>query len=865
MSEPSTTHDPANDPIDSTRAGTSQIANEIGSQVGAEVDSDTRRSEWALTLKSMTTTAIVLGATLIVIAVVQPELVLRNNTPTGGDMGAHVWGPAYLRDVLLPHWRLTGWSMDWYAGFPAYRFYMVVPALLIVLLDVVLPYGIAFKLVAVAGLVAFPACAWLMGRVAKLPYPFPELLTVGAVMFLFDESFTIYGGNIPSTMAGEFSFSISLALALAGLGMFARGLDDGKHRGWAALLIALSALSHGIVLLFVFFGAALMVLMRIDRQRLWFGITTLATAVLLSSFWVVPFLGGHAYMTDMKYEPRPSGASDSLWAMYFPLHPSLDVTLFVLALIGFAASWGRRRFLGVWMGVYSVILMIGVNVAQESLPIIGLLWNPRLLPFLYLLRYMLAAIGLWEVCVFLARAVAAQRDPVRATRAVSTNTQTGFAWVVALSCLIVLGFRYQALPGGKIVSDASGSNYAWGPIEMPAHRAFSDGWARWNFEGYEGKPAYGEYHDVVQTMDRLGRERGCGRALWENNGELNKYGTTMALMLLPHWTKSCIGSMEGLFFEAAGTTPYHFIAAAALSKQSSNPVRELRYDNNDAERGVTYMRSLGIRYYMAFTPEAIAEAKTQPDLFEVATSGPWRIYELADHAIVEPLTVEPIVVNSRPGDRRERWLEVGTSWFQHGNEWSALPVETGPAQWQRIDVAPDVERRVGEPGSSGRQVDIVEPVGAVEKRTLPKVTVTDVVMGNESVSFKVDKVGVPVVVKVSYFPTWRVDGADAVHRAAPNMLVVVPTSNEVNIHYGSPFIDRFAWFLTLVGVVAVTLFFRRRFRYGVAMPPRTPDGALDPAPVPGVASDTTATDSPASDHPASDDTASGTEGVDSDR
>ncbi|MFM9226553.1 MAG: hypothetical protein ACKOQ1_08015, partial [Actinomycetota bacterium] len=257
MSEPSTTHDPANDPIDSTRAGTSQIANEIGSQVGAEVDSDTRRSEWALTLKSMTTTAIVLGATLIVIAVVQPELVLRNNTPTGGDMGAHVWGPAYLRDVLLPHWRLTGWSMDWYAGFPAYRFYMVVPALLIVLLDVVLPYGIAFKLVAVAGLVAFPACAWLMGRVAKLPYPFPELLTVGAVMFLFDESFTIYGGNIPSTMAGEFSFSISLALALAGLGVFARGLDDGKHRGWTALLIALSALSHGIVLLFVFFGAAL--------------------------------------------------------------------------------------------------------------------------------------------------------------------------------------------------------------------------------------------------------------------------------------------------------------------------------------------------------------------------------------------------------------------------------------------------------------------------------------------------------------------------------------------------------------------------------------------------------------------------------
>ena len=32
--------------------------------------------------------------------------------------------------------RLTGWTPDWYAGFPAYQFYMVVPSLLIVALDV---------------------------------------------------------------------------------------------------------------------------------------------------------------------------------------------------------------------------------------------------------------------------------------------------------------------------------------------------------------------------------------------------------------------------------------------------------------------------------------------------------------------------------------------------------------------------------------------------------------------------------------------------------------------------------------------------------------------------------------------------------
>ena len=67
--------------------------------------------------------------------------------------------------------------------------------------------------------------------------------------------------------------------------------------------------------------------------------------------------------------------------------------------------------------------------------------------------------------------------------------------------------------------------YAWGPFRGPAraatatNRGFVDSWASWNFTGYEGKPAYGEYHDVVQhdEGDRRGPAYGCGRALWENN------------------------------------------------------------------------------------------------------------------------------------------------------------------------------------------------------------------------------------------------------------------------------------------------------------------------------------------------------------
>jgi phosphomannomutase len=779
------------------------------------------------TWRSMMTTAVVVGATLLVLSTLHPELILRNNTPTGGDMGAHVWGPAYLRDVLLPHWRFNGWSMDWYSGFPAYRFYMVVPALMVVLVDIIVPYGIAFKIVVVAGLVAFPFCAWLMGRLARLAFPLPELMAVGATMFLYDESFTIYGGNIASTMAGEYSFSLALAFALVAFGLFARGLETGQYRAWTAVAIALSALCHGIVLIFVFGGLVIMWFMRMDRQRFRYGVTTMVCAVLLSAFWVLPFLGGHAFMTDMKYEPKPAGPNESLWTMFFPLPIAWDVIILALAIAGFVGSLLRRRFLGIWMGVYTIILMVGVNVAQRQLPVIGLLWNPRLLPFVYLLRFMLALIGVYEVASFVHRSFVLER---RAREDVATQSSvvgfptaaaTALLGVSALFCLIVLGFRYEQLPGGKVETKNGKTHYTWGPVSVPASRAFSDGWARWNFEGYEGKAAYGEYHDIVQTMLAIGDDpaHGCGRALWENNSELNKYGTTMSLMLLPFWTKGCIGSMEGLFFEAAGTTPYHFITAAAMSKQSSNPVRELRYDNTVAEKGVPYLRELGVKYYMAFTPEAVAQADAQEDLVKLKTSGPWHVYEVRDVALVEGLSTQPVIVNEHEGDAREQWLELGTSYFQQRNEWAALPAADGPASWQRIDVEVDMERREGEPGESGRRVDIVVPSQAtpIELRDVGEVSVSNIDIDQERLSFDVDNVGTPVLVRVSYFPNWKVKGAEGPYRVAPNMMVVIPSSTTVVMEYATSRADQIAFVLTLAGLVMLVWFRRRPFRYGVGV------------------------------------------------
>src|SRR5690606_21294136 len=113
----------------------------------------------------------VAGTVAFVFTQFHPDLIFSDTTPAGGDMGAHVWSPAYLRDHLLPHGRLSGWTPDWYAGFPAMQFYMVLPMLAIVALSVVVPYGVAFKLVTISGVVSMPVSAYLFGRLTRQPFP----------------------------------------------------------------------------------------------------------------------------------------------------------------------------------------------------------------------------------------------------------------------------------------------------------------------------------------------------------------------------------------------------------------------------------------------------------------------------------------------------------------------------------------------------------------------------------------------------------------------------------------------------------------------------------------------------------------------
>lgn len=769
--------------------------------------------------ESWVTLAVVATCSGFVLAQLHPELLVRNTTPAGGDMGAHVWGPAYLRDELLPQGRLTGWTPDWYAGFPAYQFYMVVPALLIVALDVVLPYGVAFKLVSVSGMVTLPVAAWAFGRLAGLRFPTPAVMAAATVLFLFDRTYTIYGGNMASTLAGEFAFSISLSLSLVYLGVVAKGLEEQRYRWLAALLLGLTVLCHLIPAIFALVGTAALVRLRGRRRSTWtWAAPVLVVGSAISAFWVLPFWWQRAYVNDMGWEKlavRQDGQPLVDWSgvigdgsagwvadVFEHLIPQDLRWLVALAALGAVLSVLGRIRLGMALTLMSAAWWAAFVVLPQ-----GRLWNARLLPFLYLGYFLLAAIAVSETGQRLARWVGdrlGQRSPADgrlATRAFTTAT-AGFALV---AMLVIAGMPLGVLPFGSRGADGT---YTWGPLETE-DRSFLPDWARWNYTGYEDKASYREYHDVVQTMAAVGEEHGCGRAMWEYESELDRYGTPMALMLLPYWTDGCIASMEGLYFESSATTPFHFLNQSELSAAPSSAMRDLDYQGLDLDLGVQHLQMLGVRYYMATSARAIEQADQQADLTPIAASGPWKVYEVAGSDLVVPLDQQPAVLRDVHPDVHH-WLEPAQDWYLDPEQWDTFLAASGPSSWQRIDV--------------GERPDAV---------AVDPVEVSDVRAGNDRIAFTVSEPGTPILVRTSYFPNWHATGADGPYRVAPNLMVVVPTAEEVRLDYGYEPIDWFAWLVTGAGLAGLVLLWRvdrRSVEPGASVP-----AGAGPSPAPDLA------------------------------
>lgn len=958
-------------------------------------------------LAAVCVVALAIGVVLWAVAI--REVLFNTNTATGGDMGAHVWTADFVARKLVPQGRITGWSDDWFAGFPVLGFYFPFPFWIMTILDLVgIPYNVAFKFVTVTGLIGMPLTGYGMGHFAGLRKPLPVFCGLATLPFLFDQQYAIYGGNIKSTMAGEFSFALSLCLGLLFLGLLSHIMRTGEKRATAAAVLAMTGLSHLLPTIWVGVAGTFLILTHLDSKRtnirnayglfLVCGAVTAAAWVLgherygiifaaaialaaiaydsktaklglgqfsqafmavaagaaLAAFWIWPFWNHLPYTNDMGYEKEQrylwglfpwvsdkpeAGAAvfffafclavvgmlycfatlakavrrtvvgstswlgwgsafcwaaallttaalwnrvmiaprgNNFWVDAWPMTPDrffairwiqsalVDLTtytnlcrllVFVFALVVFhvlVMAWalddGWQRF-----GVAISLVTALCGATFRFSPYGFRLWNNRVLPFWLMGIYVMAGFGVYAICKAVSRLAHLGQDTALGRNRYIAGMAAGVV-VTHAAIALPLGMVPRFFPSPQFSKSKTTLTKADGTTEekktggwligVRSAGASGDysasaakGWPPYNYQGYESRGAnWKDYERIIKKMQQIGKTNGCGRTSWEYESKQDRWGTPMALMLLPYWTDSCIQSMEGLYFESAATAPYHWLQAGLLSKAPSNPQRDLPYRGLDVGTGIESLADFGVRYYMAFSTAALEQADKNPNLTLIGTEKyerscddaetkagtcptTWKIYEVKGSQLVEPLQKQPVVVTGIGQSQQEGWVDLGVAAFNHPERFTvpfvASEPRTPPSTWQRVNVTNGRDRINKEFGAS---ITFDTP----KEVSLPQVTVSNIraaSLGNSpdakpgTLSFSVDKINVPVVVKMSYFPNFRATGAKGPYRLSDNRMVVIPTSKNVTIQYKWDKHDYLGFLAGLGGIglcVAMFLTDRRR-------------------------------------------------------
>ncbi len=828
-----------------------------------------------------------------------PSKIFSTTTITGGDTSAQIWAPDFLKDNLLP--RLSGWSHDWFGGFPAFTFYMVIPHLFATLLSYLINDNVAFKLVTIGGTLLIPYGAYFMGKLSGIKRPAPVLMAVFSLVFLYDDNHSIWGGNVFGTLAGEFAESWGLAFCLFYFGFLLRSLQTGRGRVWAGVFLALSAVCHPIAGMFAAAGTLFVALLNPKWKALRWIAAIFGLGTMLSSFWALPFLLRLEYSTTIGWRKSVNYAEiifrgDWWWLMLLAFAGVILSFVYnlkagkMLALS--AVAWAAifrffytgdffvNRFLPLYY--LSVVLLAGLAVGllinkMASLRLVKRELKPDQILviksfsltvfaagiFLVILKYLpglnagenltkwilqndsaaaesfynqlvnLAWIGMGGAALallvvylpvvadnagalyrYLYRYSVGKfnrqpRERLKLGRRFAGISMVAAVFLSATAVFYSIGIQHRAIgwnDGGRFGVHIPGLQPV---LTTKAPASLAPAWANWNYSGYENKteiaqgPGWWEYSGIMETMSGIGAEHGCGRALWEyQNERMTSYGSSFSRNLFAYWTNGCITAMDGLYSESSATSPFYYISLSGVSEETSQIIRGREYPSRASgstsafAEGIEHLKLLGVKYYIVSSLDFVEAANAHPDLellavfpedeariqhlFEEWEYYPHSIYEVKGSDTIVPLQYEPVIVGGG------NWLDKTNEWWLDSSRRDVVLLASGLDSYQRasFNLNPKVP-------------DIV-----VKRKELEPVQVSNVEIQDQKISFNVDKTGVPVLLKVSYFPNWKVRGASGPYRASPNWMVVVPTQNEVVLNYGWTPVEYLSYGLSGLGIIS---------------------------------------------------------------
>jgi len=696
------------------------------------------------------------------------DLSFLNTLPTGGDMGAHIVPTKFFAENFFTNFQLRGWSNDWFAGYPLYYFYFPLPPLITSILNFVLPFSISFKLMVVSTQILLVLSIELLFRRNST---FSTLGFVAGLLFLLTESFTIFGGNLASSLAGQYSYTLSLAFCNLSI-YFLTKSKNSNNTLISSICLGFALLSHLIP--FLIYSPIYLFYFLIKKSSTNEKVIAFLIFNFLTLDFSVSLFTNLEFTTNMTYAPY-SSFSDLIKIDILPL----VLISFIYLITKDMFSMLRENITSVYLVVISLLLFF---YGPESA-----LWNGRLVPFFNLgiimfffnqcakqNRSSFKRIGnklnlpiLLPALIFLVYKYVDKWSEY--------YLETSWVIVSLISLLFLLAIsKNQNLTATFLIALTLGS------VSYLPH------WVNWNFTGYENKSSWGDIESLYSVLNNLPP----GRIMWEPNSDLNKYGTPMVLMTIPMFTHHT--SMEGLYFDSSITTPFHFIAVSGLAERPSNPVGGLSYINGNFDKGMRMMNDLGIDYFIAYTENIKDKADRAIELELIAETEVFKIYD------VNSQKVELITKSLLNFDSPSFKSRISSSLIKDFNDQSFF------------DLA--VENFLND--SNFKVIENLDFLD-YDSQDYTRLKITNLNIDNEQITFTTNKVNYPHLIKVSYFPNWQIKEGYGPYRVSPSFIAVVPTSSDVKLVFETGFYEKILDTVSIISLGLALFLFRKKHKENV--------------------------------------------------
>jgi len=785
-----------------------------------------------------------------------PRYLFSRTLATGGDMGSHHYIVTAFKEFFP--FSLGGWATGWFAGTPLLEFYFPLPYLLIWCLEHVLGYEVAFKLATVSGPFLLPVTAYALARLLDAPHTVRAAVPAGAVAFLFLEGKTettaltfdgitpdlatfdtttldIFGGFLTSMLAGEFAYSLGLSVLLLGAGLLyrvSRRCQDRFPYGWIAVaggILGLNAITHMIPTLMILPIAVLVVIDTPQQGRwLWFrlgaGASLIATAAVIfpfwpvigigtliltvlagwpshrkllsiltagllaigcSAFWTLPTLAWHGLTAPSKWV----NSYGTTWVAHGPL-----LWLLPLACISLVIAVVRRHPGALILGAWGLIALFAFYNAPSSAIV-----NGRFLPLYYLCICLIAAWGIGEIIDLIPWKQASSFLYLR--ESITAFLAVGLFWFVASTSTKAQPWAAHNYRGYECTSVRP-------TYDDESKQQITDGCAALHetviTEGASGlAPTWHELQDLMQTIRDHVPAR--SRLAWEYNSDYGRFGTPRVMENIPFFTD--VDTMEGLLIESSASALYHFWIQAEFSLSATGAVPGYQYPPFNPSAAVEHLRHFGTEYFMAETEEVKEGMRALVGVEEIVTTpehqgNRFSLFRISDTGYIRVPEEWPVQVR----ETQNNWQEEALLWFSdmQPQEKGVLIHAPGSSPLGPIASTLPVVNSVIELGNTPSRLT-TQP-GLIEKQEID--------FARTEISFRTNAIGEPHYIAVSYFPNWRVEGAEGPYMLSPSLMLVFPTEKEVRLFYTTSPVERVGQFLTLLSVLTIFgfLFLEKRGR-----------------------------------------------------